>query len=1240
MTDKDSSPHIAALQDLEAALDAHRRTQGDADPSARASPEPRGARSWGLRRPGWRLPFNPWFMFDRRHPVVRRVTIAVGVLGVVVLIGAGALWWRLSSGPIMLDLATPWLTSAIEQNLGGRYRVEVGGTQIERDAQGRTALRLRDIVLRDASGATVAVAPKAEVGLSGTSLLLASPRAESFRLVDANMTIRIDPDGQVNVLVGGERPFVTIASDHDAQSGQPSQAITRPAPAEKPPLRPSVPGKADQDNTQMFTLQTLSERSVAANAAALLAWIDKLGQLGLDAGSGGFDGHALNEIGIANGALTIDDRRSGTEWKLAQITLNLNRPKAGGVALSVLSESQERPWLVSAALSPSPQGHRRLQFEARKVVLDDLLALRMVESKLRSDTLVSASIDSDLAADGTPQTVSGSIYAEGGSIGNPEEPASLIPIKSAEFGVDWNVERRTLRVPFKVTAGAARYTLRAEFAAPAQTGANWMFAIGGGWVVLDPLTSDDEGLVLKRVVIRGNIDPARQRITLEHGDLGTKDLGGGESGGVTVAMSGRFDYSGEPRLTLGVACNPMPASAFKRLWPSFLSPKVRDWVLLHVAAGTVERLDIATNATIPQMQAGGPPMPDEGLSIDIVGSAVTIRPVVGLPAIQNADMTLHINGRTAKIGLGKGIVDVSPGRRLNVSNGVFEVPNTHVKTPPARVSFHVDGPVPAAAELLALDRLRDFSGVPFDPATTKGAVSGQVQLGMPLRPDLPPGSTDYDISVDLTNFSAEKILFGQKLEAQTLRVTANNQSYEIKGDVKVAGTPAQLEYRRLKGESDAEVKLNATLDEAARTRFGLDVGPALAGPMPVKLAGRVGQDDREARFNVEADLTGNRVENLLPGWIKAPSRPARVAFTLIKQKVGGLRFEDLLIDGQGVLAKGTVELDPDGDLQSANFPVFATSDGDKASVRVDRVSDGALRVVMRGDVYDGRNFIKAAMAGPSDPRIKAKHPDLDIDIKLGVVAGNLGETVRGLDWRMSRRGGKIRTFSLNAKIGRDTPLVGEMRARVNNGKPVLYFETNDAGALFRFTDVYQRMIGGKIWIGMDPPAQDGSAQEGIINVSSFSIRGENALDQVVQNSPNAGLNNNNNNIEFSQARAGFVRSPGRMTVKDGVLRGPMIGATVEGNIDYVRDQVSMRGTLVPLFGLNNMFGQIPIVGLFLGGGSNEGMFGITYEVGGTTSNPRPIINPISAIAPGVLRKFFEFRAAPDQDRSFADPTTR
>ena len=172
---------------------------------------------------------------------------------------------------------------------------------------------------------------------------------------------------------------------------------------------------------------------------------------------------------------------------------------------------------------------------------------------------------------------------------------------------------------------------------------------------------------------------------------------------------------------------------------------------------------------------------------------------------------------------------MSPGRRLTISNGLFEVPDTRPTAPPASVVFHVEGTVPAAAELLALDRLREFSGAPFDPATTRGTLGAQVRLAMPLRPDLPKGSTDYNIAVDITNFAADKMLFGHKVEAQILHASASKESYEIKGDVKIAGTPAQIEYRKLKGQPEAEVKLQATLDDAARARLGVDLGNTLVG---------------------------------------------------------------------------------------------------------------------------------------------------------------------------------------------------------------------------------------------------------------------------------------------------------------------------------------------------------------------------------------------------------------------------
>ena len=71
-------------------------------------------------------------------------------------------------------------------------------------------------------------------------------------------------------------------------------------------------------------------------------------------------------------------------------------------------------------------------------------------------------------------------------------------------------------------------------------------------------------------------------------------------------------------------------------------------------------------------------------------------------------------------------------------------------------------------------------------------------------------------------------------------------------------------------------------------------------------------------------------------------------------------------------------------------------------------------------------------------------------------------------------------------------------------------------------------------------------------------------------------------------------------------------------------ELALRGTFVPLYGLNNAFGQIPIVGLFLGG-EKEGLFGVTYEVVGQPGRSVLRVNPISALAPGLFRKVFEFQ---------------
>jgi hypothetical protein len=331
-----------------------------------------------------------------------------------------------------------------------------------------------------------------------------------------------------------------------------------------------------------------------------------------------------------------------------------------------------------------------------------------------------------------------------------------------------------------------------------------------------------------------------------------------------------------------------------------------------------------------------------------------------------------------------------------------------------------------------------------------------------------------------------------------------------------------------------------------------------------------------------------------------------------------VRFENLAIDGSGADVKGTVEFDNNGDVLSADLPVFALSSVDKVALKADRAGDGALRVSMRGDVYDGRNFVKSSLAGEAPDQGKRKsQADLDLDIKLGMVIGHNGEPLRALDLRLSRRAGQIRSFTMKSKIGRDTALDGDLRLRASDNHQVIFFETEDAGALFRFTDMYPRMFGGQMWVAMDPPTQEQKPQVGTLSIRNFVVRGEPTLDRVVAGAPGQPRGS----VQFTEMHADFTRSAGKMSIRDGVVRGPAVGATVEGQIDYLKNDAHLRGTFVPFYGLNNMFGQIPIVGMILGGGSNEGLLGITYEASGPPSAPRIVVNPVSAIAPGMLRKF-------------------
>jgi hypothetical protein len=340
------------------------------------------------------------------------------------------------------------------------------------------------------------------------------------------------------------------------------------------------------------------------------------------------------------------------------------------VVVTIGSDNPERPWALTASIKPTHNGYRSVALEARRVSASDLLlATRLDGGTLQTNLPVSASLHGEIGPDGVPESLTGRIVADAGYISDSNDADGRIDFDHAEFKINWDARDRTLAVPFQILSGGNRITLMGQVEAPAESPGTWAFKIGGGTAVLTSPATQGDPLVLNRISMSGRFDPIKRRFVLDGGDLGNAEVG--------VALSGVADYSsGELRLAAGAAATRMSVDSLKRLWPAFIAPKVRDWFSEHL----IERQCGACRdrGERPAQHAQGQRSAASRRRAvgRCTGDECVIRPVQGLPALHDADLTVHIAGRNAQIAVGKATADLPSGRKLVLSSGLFEVPDT------------------------------------------------------------------------------------------------------------------------------------------------------------------------------------------------------------------------------------------------------------------------------------------------------------------------------------------------------------------------------------------------------------------------------------------------------------------------------------------------------------------------------------------------------------------------------------
>jgi hypothetical protein len=661
----------------------------------------------------------------------------------------------------------------------------------------------------------------------------------------------------------------------------------------------------------------------------------------------------------------------------------------------------------------------------------------------------------------------------------------------------------------------------------------------------------------------------------------------------------------------------MPIRHLLRLWPTFMAANVRSWALANIASGTVQTATIAVDyseADLTAMRMDKMPS-DQSTLIDFTVVDGSVSFMEGVAPLSGLAGKGHFTGHTSNFVATSGWIEAGGGRRLTLAEGNFHVSDSSVKPIQATINLRANGSVDAVSELLNTQAIKAYANLPLDPASLKGQIDGKLGVDLFLGAGASREDSAVRLNANVTNLSAEKLVGRERLDNASMTIALDKSGLRATGQGRLFGGAATLDFRK-PASGSGEAVINVALDDQARARQGWSMS-GVSGLVTARITSSLPVETGKAQ--VEFDLTKTSLDGVLAGVVKPAGRPAKIAMTVTAAEQSTL-LDQIVVDAGSMQARGSAELGADNTLVAAKFPQLKLSPGDDMHVDAQKGEDG-LKLTVRGSAIDARPFIKyVTRTGDEGSARGSGTSDFDIDLKTALLTGNNKQAISNTELRLVRHSGVIRQFALAGKFGRES-LTGSI-GRTDGGAPRINIATSDAGSLIGFLDFYKRMEGGTLNAQMFVGE---SRVEGSIDVRDFMLRDEPAVRRLVTAGAFRGTGKeatfDPTLVRFDRLQFLFGRSGSRLEVRDGTMSGQQIGLTVDGWIDFTSDKVSLNGTFVPAFTVNNFFSKIPVFGLFMGG-SNEGLFGVNYGVTGAMSSPTLNVNPLSAIAPGFLRKIF------------------
>lgn len=689
---------------------------------------------------------------------------------------------------------------------------------------------------------------------------------------------------------------------------------------------------------------------------------------------------------------------------------------------------------------------------------------------------------------------------------------------------------------------------------------------------------------------------------------------------------------GSPAMIFLLRIPTMPVAHAKQLWPLNVADGARDWVLKNLFGGNV--IDSKIDIALPAGHFNGPGLPpdltESDVKVDFNVENTRFDVIGDIPPVRDASGSVAVRGAHTTINLKQGSAFTAANRRIDVAGGTLFIPWGRQRPVIADLDLDLSGEAGAITELVGYKPINALRSLPFTADDLTGDVKAKVKVAFSVTKNAPKDSLQWQADLAFDNVELNKPFNGQKVSQAKGTMSVNDDVAKITASARLNNIPAKLSL--VEPLADATIKrqqsVRLELDDKTREAYYPALNQLFKGPLTLDL----GEAEGNVR-KISADLTKTSVSLPWLGWKKGAGIPAKLILDMKapKDSKEPVLIRNLVLSGTGFHVNGDLTLQND-ELQSASIRKLSLTRNDDLNLEVRRSGNG-YRADIRGKAFDARALIQQAMSGNADEKKDRKGSNgisqrIVVNAHIDEVKGFYDESLRNVTVSYETAGAKVSGVSLNALAANNS----QVNATSSNqkGASSLALNAANAGAVLRFFDFYDKMYGGKITVNLT--SQGTGPLYGAIDARNFSVVNEPRLDKVVSSGANGGKSLNQavrknidvSRVDFERGFAQVEKGEGYLTLKSGVIRGPLIGATFQGILYDRNSNMEITGTFMPAYGLNRLFAELPLLGAILGNGRDRGLIGITYKLTGNAKQPNITINPISVIAPGIFRSIFEF----------------